>query len=198
MQRLHIFIVGLAIELLELVACRSIVADETTVVLIAVELKHINRLRVRAPCHICEVTVCGVTGLEVDELLCREIIDAERHLVTRLACHRIFVGSISSDARTRVRHDFGIGDVDLRIVGHHRLIHAIEREFLAVGTPEETTVDAEFVAVHALTVDDVTGTVCRQLAHGIDGLRLTACRGLSYIELPVLDVSQRTGSIAEA
>ena len=54
------------------------------------------------------------------------------------ACHGIFVWLVRC---------FAGENIDLWIVGHHALVHAVEGEALSVGTPERAFVDAEFITV---------------------------------------------------
>ena len=81
--------------------------------------------------------------------------------------HGVFVGLVGSLSGE---------DVHLRIVCHHALVHAVEGQLLAVGTPEESAVDAELIAVDSLTIDDFAGAVGSQLC-----LLLT----IEYVELLV-------------
>ena len=70
-----------------------------------------------------------------------------------MACHsshRIFVG---------LECGLALEGVHLRIVGHHRLVHSVECETLSVGTPEESFLYAELVAVNGLSVDYLTAAV---------------------------------------
>ncbi len=55
-------------------------------------------------------------------------------------------------------------DVDLRIVGYHTLVHAIEGEQFAVRAPEGTLADAELIAVN--TTDHKRFRGCHPLKSG--------------------------------
>ena len=70
------------------------------------------------------------------------------------ASHRVLIGLMCSLARK---------DIDLRIVGYHALVHAVECQTLSVRTPERTFLDAELVAVYALSIDDLATAVGAQL-----------------------------------
>ena len=124
----HVFRAGFAVEFRCASARSCVVADQPAVVLVAVQFEHVDGLAVGTPCDVREidgtVVVLGVgrdrTGirLQVDGRSGLHVIDAYGHLVRRLARHRVFVG-----------HQFGYArdDVHLRIVSHHRLVHAVER-----------------------------------------------------------------------
>ena len=129
--------------------------------------------------------------------MCSHVVDAKRHLVACLTRHGIFVRVGLGYARTRLRRDIRVGDVNLWIIGHHRLVHAVEGELLSVRAPEEASVDAKLITVHALSVYNLARAVVRELSRRAHGLSAVACGGLSHVELPVLDVSQRACGIAE-
>ena len=69
-------------------------------------------------------------------------------------CHGVFVGLVGSLTRE---------NIDLWIVGHHALVHAVEGQTLSVRTPERTFIDAELVAVNALAVHNLTTAIGGQL-----------------------------------
>ena len=71
--------------------------------------------------------------------------------MTRHPCHWVFVGLTGRFARE---------DVDLGIVGHHALVHAVESQPLSIGTPEGAFLNAKLIAVDTLAVDDLTTAVC--------------------------------------
>ncbi len=79
--RLHIFLVGLAIELAGLLAGLCAVGSEATVVLVAVQLEHIDGLAVRAPCDVGEVAVGWVASLQIDGLAGHAVEHAHGYLV---------------------------------------------------------------------------------------------------------------------
>ena len=115
--------------------------------------------------------------VEPHRLVGRHVVDTHFHLMACLAGHRIVVG---------VRLGYALCDVDLRIAGHHALVHAVEGELLPVGTPERTLLDAELVAMHALPVHDVVGAVgAAVVAH----LSLLAV-GCQHVEVPLQGVGQ--------
>ena len=70
------------------------------------------------------------------------------------ARHGVFVWLIGGDAWE---------DVNLWIVADCRLVHPVECQSLAVGTPEGTLVDAKFVAVNGLAVHDIAAAIGSQL-----------------------------------
>ena len=153
-QRLYIFLACLAVNLFALFSAQCVVGNQAAVVLVAVQLEHIDALAVGRPCDVGEIAVGRVAGIQIDDVFRGRVVDAHRHLVRCLTCHRVFVGLACGFARE---------DVDLRVVGHHRLVHAIERQPLAVGTPEESFRDAELVAVNALPVNNLARVVGGEL-----------------------------------
>ena len=174
--RLHILRIGLAVELCDALTRGGIVAHQAAVVLVTVELKDIDSLRIGAPRHVGEVAVLGVTSLQVDGLVGRHIIYAHGHLVRGLSRHGVLVGLVSGNMGEKVH---------LRIVGYHTLVHTIEGETHTIGTPEKTTVDAKLIAMHALSVDD--------LARAIGGeLYVLATIGRAHIELVATHISRVT------
>ena len=86
------------------------------------------------------------------------------------ARHGVFVRLVGSLARE---------DVHLRIVGHHALIHAVERQTLSVRTPESAFIDAKLVSVYGLPIHNLTTAIDGQLV-------LLALR-VNDIQLMVLD-----------
>ena len=164
---LDIFVGGLAVELSDLLARRSLVADEAAVVLSAVQFLHIDRLSVRTPGDIREIAVGRIACLQIDRLFGFQVIDAYSHLMTRHACHRIFVWLIGGAAWENIH---------LRVVGHHALVHAVEGQPLSVGTPEEAFHDAKLIAVYSFAIHNLAAAVGSEL------LFLAVCQ---YIELMV-------------
>ena len=89
------------------------------------------------------------------------------------ARHGVFVGLVEG---------YSVKNIHLRIVGYHRLIHAIEGQLGAVGRPEQSAPYAELVAMYALSVNDTPASVGRQLG-AVAALRL-------YHELVIFHVCQ--------
>ena len=79
--RLHVFLVGFAIEFACLLAGLCIVGSQTAVVLVAVQLKHIDCLAVRTPCDVGEVAVCRIASLQIDGLAGHAVEHAYGYLV---------------------------------------------------------------------------------------------------------------------
>ena len=154
MEGLHVFVVCLSVYLGYAFAVGGVVAHEAAVVLVAVELKHVHGLRVGTPRNVGEIAVGGVAGLQVDRLVGVHVVHADGHLVRRLARHGVFVGLVFGGAAE---------DVHLRVVRNHRLVHAVESQMSAVGTPEGAFLYAELVAVHALCIHNLAAAVGRQL-----------------------------------
>ena len=70
-----------------------------------------------------------------------------------LSSHRIFIRFVCGNVRsTFFRQE---SDIDLRVIGHHALIHAIEGQTHTVRTPESALVDAKLIAVDRLSVDNL-------------------------------------------
>ena len=69
------------------------------------------------------------------------------------------------------------------IVGDHGLIHAVERELVAFGTPKGAFVDAKLIAVNGSTVEKFTIAV--------GGNLVPAAIGSSDEEVVVFGESQR-------
>jgi hypothetical protein len=71
--------------------------------------------------------------------------NADGNFVARHAGHRIF-------------DVFELGDtcrnIHQRVIGNHCFVHAIEGKFVAFWRPENASVDAKFVAMYGLAVND--------------------------------------------
>ena len=139
---LHILVVAVLEDGLDIVARDGVVFVELQVVLLAVEDADVDAFVVGVPGDGGEVLLGGFAGLDYDLLARGDVVDVQRHLVARHARHGVFDGVGGGDT---------LGDVDERIVGHHALVHAVVGEELAVGRPEDAAVDGELIAVHALT-----------------------------------------------
>ena len=81
MLGLHVFGRCLTVELGDLITRQGVVADQSTVVLVTVQLKHIDDGALGVPGDIREIAVGGVTGLEVDRLATLHVVHADRHFV---------------------------------------------------------------------------------------------------------------------
>ena len=195
MQRLHVLLVGLTIQFGYLVARLGIIADEAAVVLVAVQLKHIDYLVVRTPSDIGEVAVGRVASLQVDGLACGAVEDAYGYLVGSFPRHRILVWGRGCDATLCLRmiEVVYLRDVHLWIVGHHALVHAIEGELLAARTPEGSLRDAKLITVNALTIHNLTAAILGELEVVrllLLGIRIAACASEdTYTEVATLQIS---------
>ena len=187
--RLHILLVGLAIQLAGLLAGLCAVGSEATVVLVAVQLKHIDGLAVRAPCDVGEVAVCRVASLQIDGLACHAVEYAHGYLVRCLACHRILVWCRLGAAglSLRVIEVINLRNIHLWIICHHALVHAIEGEQFAVRAPEGSLADTELIAVNTLSIYDRAAAVCRDLE--IVRLLLSGYGIVGYIEGAHIEVA---------
>ena len=139
----HVLVRGLGIERPCLLACCYVVGIEGTNVLVAVDFVQVERLPVGCPADVGKVPVCRVACLQVCDLLRCQVEDSHVYLVGCHASHGVFVGRVFS---------LPCKSVYLRVVCHHRLVHAIESQLASVWTPECTLGDAEFVTVYALAV----------------------------------------------
>ena len=187
--RLYILLIGLAIELAGLLASLCAVGSEATVILVAVQLKHVDGLAVRAPCDVGEVAVCRVASLQIDGLACHAVEHAHSYLVRCLACHRILVWCRLGAAGfcLRMIEVINLRDIHLWIISHHALIHAVEGEQFAVRAPEGTLADAELIAVNILTIYDRAAAVCRDLE--IVRLLLSCHSIVGYVEGAHIEVA---------
>ena len=96
--------------------------------------------------------------------------------MARHARHGVFLGRELCHA---------VEDVDEREVRHHALVHAVERQQIALRAPKQPFVDAELVAVHAEAV--------LQLARAVGRDRKVLALARAYIYIVVLHVGQRRG-----
>ena len=142
--RFHILRMLFFVEHTFLFAGLGIVFHQLGMVLVTVQFEHVDALFVRTPAHVGEVSIGRITCLQVDSFLGSRIVDTYGYLMAGHACHRVLVRFQGSDASRCIY---------LRIVGHHALVHAVESHQVALRTPEDTSVDAEFIAVNALTTE---------------------------------------------
>ena len=118
--RSDILLVMLGVERGTFVARHGVVSVERHLVLLAVELLEVNGLAVGAPADVDEVAVFGAARLEVDRLVGLYVVDTDGHFVGGASGHGILL-------RSEYGHAIWI-HVDEGIIGHHRLVHAIEGE----------------------------------------------------------------------
>ena len=164
MQGLYVFLARLAIQFDHTFPCRSVVRYQATVVLVAIQLEHIDGLAVRTPGNVGEVDgACvsdriadhtAVGGLERDGFVCVDVINTHLNHMGVHTRHGIFVWLVGG---------FAGEDVHLRVVGNHRLVHTVKGQPLTVRTPEGALVDAELIAVYGLAVHNVAAAVRCQL-----------------------------------
>ena len=126
-------------------ACFNIIPAQLGMILIAVQLDQIKALFIRRPTDVSEIAIGRVSGIEIDTFAGSGVVDAYFYLVAGHPCHRV------ADVV-----DFGNGscDIDQGILGYHTLIHPIEREQIARGTPESSFLNSEFVAMNRLAAYD--------------------------------------------
>ena len=172
--RLHVLGMFLLIKGIHQFARLGIVLAELAVVLVAVQLDEEERLLVGCPCDVGEVAVGGISRVQVNGLAVGRVIDAHLYLVARHASHGV------ADV---VHLTHAGGDVYQRILGYHRLVHAVEGQQRAFRAPEGTFRDAELVAVNALSADDAFGFVGHLLVVHVEVVlqgvgHVSACHGI--------------------
>ena len=123
--------------------------------MVAVQFKHVDDRSVWVPGDIGEVAsllrpLQREGSLEISGLVSIQVVDTNGNDMAGHACHGVFVGLVGRFARE---------DIHLRIVCHHRLIHAVEGQALAVGTPEGSLVDAELVSVYGRTIHHIAAAI---------------------------------------
>ena len=160
-HRLHILVVTLLQDLFLQLTCLGIVCHQSHVVLVAIQFKDVEQFAVGRPGEVGMVVVGFSYQFHPSGFLRLHVVDAHFHLVTGLTGHRVFVHCDSSNA---------LRDIHLGISGHHALVHAVEGQLLSVGTPEGALRYAELVAMHALSVDDVGGSVRTAVLAHLQGL----------------------------
>ena len=158
MLRFDILLVGLAIEFACLLAGSSIIAYKTAVVLVAVEFEHIYCLVVGTPCDVSKITVGRVACLKIHGIASLSVEYAYSNLVRGLTRHRILIGSGFGTASLclGMLEIINLGNVYLRIISHHRLIHAVESQFGTAVAEVSAFVNAELITVNALSVNNLT------------------------------------------
>ncbi len=114
-------------------------------VLPAVYFRDIDGVAFRIPGDIGKIAVGGLAGLQIAGRAGLCVEDADRHLMAGHACHGIF--------RVFERR-YPCRNIYQRVVGDHAFIHAVKSQFFTVGRPKDASVDAEFVAVYRLSVDN--------------------------------------------
>lgn len=113
-------------------------------ILIAVQLDQIKALFIRRPADVSEIAIGRVSGIEIDTFAGSGVVEPT------------FTGGWSSLPSGSDVVDFGNGscDIDQGILGYHTLIHPIECEQIARGTPESSFLNSEFVAMNRLAAYD--------------------------------------------
>ena len=142
--RFHVLGVTFFVQHGFLFAGCCVIANQLGMVLVTVQLDDIHTLFVRTPAYVGKVSVGGVACLQIDGLLGGRIENTDGHLVAGHTCHRVLVRFQGSDAGRCIY---------LRIVCHHALVHAVESHQVALRAPEDTAVDAEFIAMHGLSAE---------------------------------------------
>ena len=176
-HRFHVALVLLRVEHAFAGSRLCVIRHEFSLVLRAWEFKHVDCLFVGTPCDVGEIAVGRVAGLQEHRLVGGWVKHADSHFVARHAGHRVFLWC-------ELRH--AVGDVHHRIVGHHRLVHAVKRQQVALGAPERTFRNAKLVAVDAHAI--------LQFACAVGGHLMAFAVGRCHEEVPVFHVSLTAAS----
>ena len=176
MLGLHILGVRLVIERVKAITCQGIIGHEIHHILVTVALHHIDDIAVGIPRDVGEIAVGGITCLEVDRIARGHIQHTNGHQMGCLSRHRVFLGGRSGNHVSAI---IQFRNSNQGIIGHHALVHTVEGQACSLGIPEQTTLDAELVAVNALAIHQVTRAVAGHLT-GVAG-------GIGYIEVIILD-----------
>ena len=182
--RFYETVVSFGVESLEAFTSGGIISHEVATLLAAWHLHDVEGLAVRTPREVGEIAVGDVVQFQPNGAVCGRREDANSDFVHRHTCHGIFVGIGLSNAHFWVHQS-----VDLWIVCHHGLVHAIESELIALGAPECTFVDAKLIAVNRGAVEQFAVAICRHL--------MGATVGGGDKEVVVFDESEGTRGIAE-
>ena len=133
-------------------AITSIVAFKPHAVLLTIDFGDIDILLVGVPADVGEVVLTlgdgglVTAGVEIEDGALGSVIDAHSHFMALHAGHGVFEGLLAGNTGC---------SVDEGIIGHHGLIHTVEGQKIAFGRPEGTLLDAELIAVHGLSENDV-------------------------------------------
>ena len=173
MKRFDVFVAGLTIEFSDTFARRGIVRHQSTIVLVAIQFEHVDGLGIGTPGNVGEITslprpLQREGSFEIDGFVSFQIIDTYCYLMTGHTSHRVLVRLVSS---------LTWEDVNLRIVCHHALVHAIECQTLSVRTPECSLLYAKLVAMNTLSIDNFATAVGAQLvlfAFAVNHIQLMA------------------------
>ena len=146
-QRLHPAVVVLRQERADELAGGGAVLVQLHVVLGAVQDLHIDGLVVRGPADVREEAFRGkLRDVQVHGAALVQVVDAQGHDFRVHPVHRVLDELQLAGAGA---------DVQEREVRHAGLVLAVEGEFTARRSPEDATVDAELVAAHGLSIDDL-------------------------------------------
>ena len=147
----HIARVGLLKEHRVKLAVGHIIAFQPHVVLPAINLGDIKILLVGVPADVGEVILAFLhgfvaAGVEIQHRTLGSVIDAHCHLMALHAGHGVFERLLTGNAG---------GGVHQGVVGHHRLVHAVKGQEVALRRPEGTLFNTELIAMHRLAIDNV-------------------------------------------
>ena len=94
--------------------------------------------------------VVSALSVEIYQLIRRQMVYAQGYGMTAIARHGVFEA---------VRLCWSRLNAEKRVIGNPALIHAIKSQLVVVATPEQSFADAEFVAMHTLTIYDAVATI---------------------------------------
>ena len=148
---MHILVARLGVECGRFITRGRVVGIKRVVILRPIQFDKINKLAVGSPSDVGEIPIRGVARIEVDCFSCVQVVHSNSHKVRFLASHGIVNGSFCGNTGVNVHQ---------RVVGHHGLVHSVEGQLLSVVAPERSFVNTKLIAVHALSVNNVTTSVC--------------------------------------
>ena len=128
----------------------GIVAHGAHVLRGAINVQHHEVPSVRLPCNVGEVLIGRCARAQEHRVASHQIVYANGDVVARLTSHGI---------ADLVEATGLLPDVFQHVRRHHRLVHAVEREAISVGSPENSLHDTVLLAVYALSVHDAIGAI---------------------------------------
>ena len=102
MKGFEVFVIIFREEGAEFLTCQCIVFIKGTMILVTIQFDEVEFLTIGSPCDVGEITVCRVTCIQIDGLVCLWIEDAHIDLMRCLSCHGIRVGRGGGNAGFRI------------------------------------------------------------------------------------------------
>ena len=94
--------------------------------------------------------VVSALSVQIYQLIRRQMVYAKGYGMTAIARHRVFEA---------VRLCWSRLNAEKRVIGNPAFIHAIKGQLVVVATPEQSFADAEFIAMHTLTIYDAVASI---------------------------------------